>query len=449
LADLVLCFQAHQPYRLRRYTAFDASHQYFDDRGNESILRRIAERCYRPTFALFEQMIADDGAGRQRVGLTLGFTGTLIEQWREHAPDLIDKVRALVATGRVEILGETSHHSLASLMPIEFEQQILDHASRIHRYFGVRPRVFRNTELIYADAIAGRVAAMRDARFEGGRVRGILAEGVDSRLNGRSPAGVWRSPAPASMPVMLRDHQASDDLAFRFADPSLRRDGPLTPSDWLGSIRARSPHPQALHLVVIDLETLGEHLPEHTGIIEFFRELPRALAEDGGAAAPHRLLTASEALERHSHELADAPVWSCPEATSWADRERDLSAWLGNAMQREAFAALAKLPGMIHAARREADIASDGSRLRQIDALMDDWRRLSTSDHLYYLSTKGFARAASNEWEESKVPDSDLHEAATDGGVHAHFSPYDSPYEACVNLMNVLEDLDQRARALG
>jgi alpha-amylase len=447
VADFVLCFQAHQPFRLRRVTAFDSSERYFDDARNEAILRRIADRCYRPALALFAEMIDRHGAG-----LTMSITGTLVEQLRAFAPDVLDQLRALVASGRragLELLGETSHHSLASLLPGQtFEGQVLAHASMIDAEFGVRPRVFRNTELIYADAISQRVAAIRGARIEGGQFAGMLAEGAGRVLGGRSVAQLFRSatsPHPTgqrTLPVLVRDHEASDELAFRFSDPTLRANGPLTPRAWIESALARAaPLAHPLHVIAIDLETLGEHLPASTGIFEFFRSLPEALASASPPSAPHRLLTASQAIERHASRAL--PVWSCPEPTSWADQSRDLSVWLGNAMQRDAWASWSSLAPALERLREHADLASRAEQIAAVDRLIEDWHRVGTSDHFYYLSTKGFVTDAQGRGDDSLPPSSEA-EAA----VHQHFSPYDSPYEACVNLMNVLDDLHRRAAQL-
>jgi alpha-amylase len=388
---VVLYFQIHQPYRLRSYSAFDRHHDYFDDQQNAAILRRVAEKCYRPaTKILLEQ--ARRHAGAFRVAFSI--TGTALEQLEAHTPDVLDLFRQLAATGACEFLAETYYHSLASLSsPREFAEQLDLHTAAIQRHFNQTPRTFRNTELIYSDDIARLIAALTN---EQGRPRfsTILAEGVDSLLAGRSPDQPFLSPAAPHLRLLLRNYRLSDDIAFRFAGPG----GPLTAAAFAGRL-ASSPDPVVN--LFMDYETFGEHQWAATGILDFLRDLPAAALEAGC-----RFLTPSEAST-----LAATETYACPVPTSWADTQRDLSAWCGNAMQQSGLRE--------HAALEAPLLASTDANQPDYQDLVAAWRRLGTSDHLYYMSTASFA----------------------DGEVHKYFNPYPSPYDAHINFMNILDSL--------
>jgi alpha-amylase len=393
MPEVCFYFQVHQPWRLRPYGVFDIgrSHAYFDDAANEAILRKVADRCYRPMNALLEELVARH-AGRFRLAFSI--TGTALDQLARWAPDALESFQRLAATGAVELLGETSHHSLAGVAHAgEFAEQVELHAAKIEGLFGRRPRVFRNTELVFHDALAVPIAALG--------FRGVLAEGADRVLGWRSPNFVYATRPEPSLRLLLKNYRLSDDVAFRFGDRGWS-EHPLSAKKFAGWIHAVNGCGTLVNLFM-DYETFGEHQWAETGIFEFMRELPHAILEH----ADGRFATPSELLDRH----AAAGTVEFPDWVSWADSERDLTAWLGNGMQRAALERLVAL--------REPVVASGDPEL------LETWRRLSTSDHLYYMCTKYFA----------------------DGDVHKYFSPWDSPYEAHIAFMNVLQDLAQRVRA--
>ena len=387
-------FEVHQPFRLRRYSVFEAmsahgrSPQYFDDRTNREVAAKVAAKCYLPANRLILDLVRRH-AGRFRVSYAV--TGTAMDQFALYAPEVLDSFAALAGTGCVEFLAETYHHSLASVAgPAEFAAQVELHRRRLADAFGVTPRVFRNTELIYDNTLARRVAEM-------GFV-GVLAEGVDRVLGWRSPNFVYRPPASRGPSILLKNYGLSDDIAFRFSDRNWAG-WPLTPRKFAASLAGQ---PGPLTNLFMDYETLGEHQWADTGIFDFLAALPEVLPAEAGAD----FVTVSEAVERFP-PVGELDV---SRATSWADSERDLSAWLGNPMQNNALMALYEL---------EKPVKDTGDL-----ALIEDWRRLTTSDHLYYMSTKGLS----------------------DGEVHAYFSPYDNPYDAYINFMNVLDNLRRRIK---
>jgi alpha-amylase len=384
-------FQVHQPWRLRPYSVFDIGRRadYFDDALNTAILRRVADKCYLPMNALLREQI-ERLDGRFRVAFSL--SGTALEQFTRWTPEVLDSFRALVDTGCVELLAETDYHSLSFLADRqEFDAQVDAHRRRLEALFGQTPRVFRNTELIFNNDLARHLQARG--------FRGALAEGADRVLGWRSPHFVCASWAAPRLPLLLRSYRLSDDIAFRFGNRDWPH-WPLTADKFARWIHGADGRGQVVNLF-LDYETFGEHQWAETGIFEFMRQLPRE-------ALRHRdvdFRTPSQVLERYE-PLGTLDV---PQFVSWADRERDLSAWLDNAMQRSALAGLYEL--------RPAVVASGDPQL------LESWRRLTSSDHLYYMCTKWFA----------------------DGDVHKYFSPYESPYDACIAFSNALCDLAQRA----
>ena len=384
-----LYFQVHQPNRLIPYDFFRiGEHAYYEDDGlNGEILSKVAEKCYLPANEMFLRAIRATG-GRFRMSLSI--SGTVIEQMERHRPDVLESFRELVSTGSVELLAETYYHSLAVLhSKKEFERQVGMHLDKLEEVFHVRPRVFRNTELIYNNAIAARAETMG---FDG-----ILAEGVGWALNGLSTNHVHRAPNVNFIRTLLRNAGLSDDLGFRFSDRGWS-EHPLTPekfASWLAG------SPGDIVNLFLDYETIGEHQWTETGIFEFWEALPQAVLDAGV-----RWITPSEAVDF----LKPAGRYDCHYPTSWADAERDLSAWMGNVMQQEAIAKIHRL--------EEAVLASGDPELLQI------WAKLQTSDHFYWMSTKG----------------------GTDGGVHSYFSPYGGPYDAYIYFMNTLADLQVRLR---
>lgn len=395
MTSVVLYFQVHQPFRLRRFRFFDigASDAYFDDEGNARLVRRIAERCYLPTNELLLRLI-ERTDGRFRCAFSV--TGTALDQMALHAPDALESFAALAHTGAVEFLGETSHHSLASCTDaIEFRAQVRAHRDRIESLFGVRPRTFRNTELVCDDASARIVERLG--------FTAMLAEGADRILAGRSPHAVYRPATCERLGLLLRDYRLSDDIAFRFSER--RWDGwPLTAGKFAGWLHALPAADRYVGLFM-DYETFGEHQWRETGIMEFLEHLPAAVL----AHPRFRFETPGEVA------ASTAPVAriSFPRPVSWADVERDLSAWLGNPMQRAAHEA-------VYALRRAAGRAAR----RGDEGALEAWRRLTTSDHFYYMCTKRL----------------------DDGDVHGYFNHFPGPHDAFIAYMNVLDALARRVR---
>jgi alpha-amylase len=395
VSSVVLYFQVHQPWRLKRYTYFDVGREegYFDEALNARILRKVARRCYVPATALLLRLV-ERGGGRFRCAFSV--SGTALDQMERWAPEALDGFRALAATGCVEFLGETSHHALAFLGdPEEFTAQIASHAARIERTFGRRPTTFRNTELVIDDTVA---RAAEDAGFTA-----LLGEGADHLLGFRDAARLCR-PEGRNLALLLRSYHLSDDIAFRFADRGWAG-WPLTPAKFARALEA-VPGEDACVGLFMDFETAGEHQDEATGILAFLEGLPEAVARGSRFAFRTPREVVALGLPARSLKL--------PGPVSWADAERDLTAWLGNDMQRAAHQALyALLPAVRAACAREPE-------------RLEAWRRLSTSDHVYYMCTKFFS----------------------DGDVHKYFSPYATPHDAFITFMNVLDDLARRVGAM-
>lgn len=381
MPSVCLYFQVHQPYRLRRYSFFDVggAKSFFDDELNREVMRRVADRCYLPTNAALRRAIK---AGKGRFKVAFSISGTAIEQMRLWAPDALASFKELVKTGCVDLLGETYYHSLASIYDCdEFRLQVQAHQDLMQEEFRCRPRIFRNTELIYSDAIGQMVADMG--------FRAVLAEGVDSVVGWRSVNQIYRVVGQETA-LFLKNYPLSDDIAFRF-HTSGSDERALTPSVYAQRLRETA-QSEDIVCLFMDYETFGEHHGASTGILRFLEDLPAELMRERG----WEFLTPSEALGVHrvGNEL------SFPTETSWADVARDLSAWSGNSMQRSALQ-------KIYAYRPQ----TEEQRVA--------WRKLQTSDHFYYMSTKG----------------------AGDGAVHSYFSPFESPYEAFISYMNVLRAL--------
>lgn len=390
MAAVCFYFQVHQPYRLRHYTFFDigADAFYEDEDANCDILLKVARKCYLPMNALLLSLIRRH-EGRFKVSFSL--SGTALDQFAAYAPELIQSYRELVATGCVELLSETYNHSLAFLYsPDEFREQVRLHDDRIEELFGVRPTVFRNTELIYNNALARTVEDMGYAA--------ILAEGADHVLGWRSPNYVYRPAGCDKLKLLLKNYRLSDDIAFRFSDRNWP-EFPLTAekfAHWAGTAALSGD----LINLFMDYETFGEHQWEASGIFQFMEALPDRLLRLPG----FRFVTPSEAAAEHE-PVAELDVHNF---MSWADAERDLTAWLGNDMQHDAIETVYRL---------EERVKASGD-----DGLLRTWRRLQTSDHFYYMCTKWFA----------------------DGDVHSYFNPYGSPYDAYINYMNVMADFALR-----
>ena len=384
-------FQVHQPDRLRQFRFFDIGNDfhYLDDFSNRTIVRRVAERCYLPANRMLHDLILRHN-GAFKVAFSI--SGVAIEQFERYVPEVIDSFKELASTGCVEFLSETYSHSLASLASTaEFKKQVKQHADMIKRLFGVKPSVFRNTELIYSDEIGAVVADM------GYNV--MLTEGAKHVMGWKSPNFVYANAVNPKLKVLLRNFTLSDDIAFRFSDQGWNG-WPLTADKFADWAVAALEHDDVLNLFM-DYETFGEHQRSTSGIFDFMNSLPGAILSRG-----LDFCTPSEAARKHQPV---APL-NVPFPISWADEERDTSAWLGNELQEEAFNKLYSL---------EADVykAKD-------DNLTAVYRKLQESDHFYYMCTKFFS----------------------DGSVHSYFNPYDTPYEAFINYMNVLADFEIRVK---
>jgi alpha-amylase len=386
-------FQVHQPHRLRRYTFFDIgkSGAYLDDVENRRILKRVAERCYRPMNRVVADAI-ERTDGRFRASYSL--SGTVIDQLEAWSPETLDTFVELAETGCVEFLAETAMHSLAFLeAPDEWEEQVEEHRSRIEGLFGRLPTTFRNTELVIDEELAQRLERMG---FDA-----LLGEGADHLLGWRSPRVPYRPAGCESLSLLLRSYVLSDDIAFRFSNREW--DGyPLMADTFAKNVHAAAGEDEFVGLFM-DYETFGEHQWADTGILEFMKALPEQILAD----ERFRFVTPAEVAA----ELPVAGTLSIPHHVSWADAERDLTAWLGNPMQQSAHHALYELAPLAHEAR-------DAGR----EDLFRAWRALTTSDHVYYMCTKWFS----------------------DGDVHEYFSPYETPHDAFINFMNVLDDLTTR-----
>ncbi len=395
---MVLYLHVHQPYRVRHYSIFDAgnNHNYFDAESgarenNTDILRKVAHKSYIPANERLLKMLNDNPDFK----LSLSISGTAIEQFEQHMPEVLDGFKALIATGRVEILGETYHHSLAFLYDQrEFEAQVDMHCKKIEEVFGITPTAFRGTELLYNNELA-------QWADEAG-YKAIVAEGWDGVMGWRSPNFVYRPVGTDNIRVLTKNYKLSDDIAFRFSNRGWEG-YPLTTDKFMHW--ANVSWEQPLLNLFMDFETFGEHQWADSGIFDFLEHLPQAWLRNPA----HTFMTVTEASE--AFEPVD--VIDCPHTITWADSERDLSAWLGNKMQQGAISSIYALRDQIY---ESMDLT-----------LIEDWRKLQTSDHFYYMCTKWFS----------------------DGDVHAYFSPYPSPYEANMYFMNAYHDLKYRLAEKG
>ena len=394
MTAICMYFQVHQPHRVKRYRFFDigSDHSYFDASGdhridNGLILKKVANKCYLPANETLLSMLNR----HPEFKASFSISGTALEQFAAHAPEVIDSFRRLVDTGRVELLSETYYHSLSFLRsPREFKEQVAMHRRAIENLFGVTPVVFRNTELIYRNDIAKMVSDM-------GYI-GMLAEGADHVLGWRSPNHLYHAIDNPRLKVLLKNYRLSDDIAFRFGERSWES-WPLTAPKFANWVSSHNGSGEVINLFM-DYETIGEHQWEDTGIFSFIHSLPEEILRH----PDNRFVTPSEAMLN----LSPVGTFDAPHYVSWADIERDLSAWLSNPIQHDALRRLYELESAV----KETNDAS----------LIEDWRRLTTSDHFYYMCTKWFQ----------------------DGDVHAYFNPYESPYEAFIAYMNVLEDVRRR-----
>ena len=388
MASVCFYFQVHQPQRLRHYNIFDRGDNYLDDYKNAEICRKVANKCYLPANKLMLELIRKH---KRKFRISYSITGVLLEQLERFAPDVLTTFKQLADTGCVEFLGETYHHSLAFLYSKdEFIEQVKAHRQTIKQLFGQTPRIFRNTELIYNNGLPPIIDQI-------GGFDAIIAEGADHILGYRNANFVYRPPTSTKLKLLLKNYRLSDDIAFRFSNRDWSQ-WPLTADKFASWINAVNGCGNVVNLFM-DYETFGEHQWEDTGIFNFLRHLPQAILRH----PDNNFKTPSEVIRTYPPvDTVDVPY-----TISWADIERDLSAWRGNSMQENALAELYRLEGKV--------------KNTENAGLIDIWRRLQTSDHFYYMCTKWFA----------------------DGDVHKYFNHYNSPYDAYINFMNVLDNLDR------
>jgi alpha-amylase len=380
----------HQPYRIKKYSVFDIGndHEYFEDRNfndrnNEAIIKKVAQKCYLPANSVLLDLIHK----HPEFKISYSFSGTALEQLEKYVPEVIESFQRLVQTGNVEILDETYYHSLSFFYSNdEFVEQIKLHRDKIKKLFGVEPQVFRNTELAYNNELAALIEKLG--------YKGIIAEGWDYYLKGKSPNFVYKPYNTNKIKLLLKNYKLSDDIAFRFSNRGWAEYPLYAPkfAEWVNSVNGNG---QTINLFM-DYETFGEHQWEDTGIFNFLRSLPEELLKH----SDNNFKTPSEVIDSYG----DMGELDMHNIVTWADTERDLSAWTGNVMQKSALKKIYEL--------EEEVMSSENEEIK------DKWRKLQTSDHFYYMCTKWFS----------------------DGDVHKYFSPYESPYEAFISYMNALND---------
>lgn len=399
MSSVCLYFHVHQPWRIKNYRVFDigCDHEYFNDNSdtklnNAKILKKVAEKSYIPANNLFLKLLKK----HKELKISYSITGVIIEQLMEYAPDVLDSFVKLFKTGRVEILSETYYHSLAFFYSRqEFERQVELHSQIVKQVFGVKPKVFRNTELAYTNDLA--IWAEKKGFI------GIITEGWDNFLGWRSPNFVYRPVNTKNIKLLLKNYRLSDDMAFRFSEKSWSQ-WPLTSEKYAHWINQINGNGEVVNLFM-DYETFGEHQWKEHGIFEFLERLPVEILKH----PDNDFVTPSEACARYpARDEVDVPG-----VVTWADTERDLSAWVGNAIQESALNFIYRL---------EKKVLSSNDQ-----DLIKDWRKMQTSDHFYYMCTKWFS----------------------DGDVHKYFNPYNSPYDAFICFMNAANDLMLRVSKKG
>lgn len=388
-------FQVHQPLRIKKYRIFDIGieNNYFNDESetslnNKKVFEKVAEKCYLPSNKLLLELLEKYPDFK----ISFSLSGVFLDQAEKFKPEVIESFKKLVNTGRVEILSETYYHSLSFIYSIpEFRRQVQLHKKKIKKLFGLEPAVFRNTELIFNNDLAYEIENLG--------YKGIITEGADHILGWRSPNFVYSPKDLKKIKLLLKNYKLSDDIAFRFSSRDWA-EYPLTApkfANWISNINGNG---EIVNLFM-DYETIGEHQWEDTGIFEFIRHLPGEILKN----SDNSFVTPTEAVD----SLNSVAELDIPHFISWADTERDLSAWLSNPMQDDAMKKVYDMEKLI------LDVNDE--------KITEDWRRLTTSDHFYYMCTKWFA----------------------DGDVHKYFNPYNTPYEAFISYMNVLVDLKRRA----
>ncbi len=394
MSSICLYLHAHQPRRIKNYRIFDVgkNHEYFNDSSgtdldNKWIISKVASKSYLPTNKVLLNLLEKNPEFK----VSFSFTGIFLEQLLEYDKKVLESFKKVIDTGRAEIMAETYYHSLAFFYSIEeFESQVKMHAKLIKKLFGVTPKVFRNTELAYTNELA--------LWAERAGYKAVLAEGWHTFLGWRSPNFVYRPEGCKKIKLLLKNYKLSDDIAFRFSEKTWSQ-WPLTAEKYGRWVSRTNGNAQVINLFM-DYETFGEHQWEDTGIFGFLERLPEEILKH----PDNDFVTPSEAAERFdAMDTIDVPG-----IVTWADTERDLSAWRGNAIQDSAL-------------ERVYQIESDVLATKDVK-IIEDWRRLQASDHFYYMCTKWFA----------------------DGDVHTYFSPYESPYDAFISFMNVMNDMELR-----
>ena len=392
MKSICFYFQVHQPFRLKNYRFFDIGvhHDYFDDYANRFLMQQLAERSYLPANQILQNLIKKHGKAFR---VSFSISGTALEQFEKYTPEVLESFKKLAKTGNVEFLSETYVHSLASLKSKdEFSRQVKLHEEKIKEHFGVKPKVFRNTELIYNDEIGNLI-------FELG-YNTVITEGPKHILGWKSPNLLYCSATNPKVKLLMKNFQLSDDIAFRFSVQNWS-EWPLTTEKFVGWLNALGPKAEVINLFM-DYETFGENQKAETGIFDFLKSFPQTVLDK----SQFTFNTPSEV----SSKLQVASPLHIPYPISWADEERDITAWLGNEMQNEAFDKLYDLEPMIIHCNDEN--------------ILNDWQKLQVSDHFYYMSTKWFS----------------------DATVKRKFNPYNSPYDAFINYMNVLSDFEIRVK---
>jgi alpha-amylase len=394
MPSICFYFQVHQPFRLRNYTYFDIGHSrdYEDESSNRAILNKVAAKCYLPANQVLLKLLSEH-KGAFRIAYSI--SGMALDQFEHYNPAVLDSFKRMADTGCVEFIDETYYHSLAFLYsPAEFRQQVQLHRERIQALFGQTPTTFRNTELIYNNDLALEIERMG--------YKTILAEGADRVLGWRSPNFVYQPAGCRTLRLLLKNYRLSDDIAFRFSNRAWP-EYPLTADKFARWVHQMNNAGDVVNLFM-DFETFGEHQWQDTGIFEFLKMIPETIL----AHPDFRFQTPAEAARQYT----PAASLDVPQYVSWADVERDLTAWIGNDLQHDAIRGIYDLEKRVRAVRDPK--------------LLHIWRQLQTSDHFYYMCTKWFA----------------------DGDVHKYFNPYPSPYDAYITYMNVLSDFSRRLDAL-
>lgn len=392
MKKICLYFQLHQPVRLRRYRFFDIGndHYYYDDYANESNINKLAHTCYLPTNKILTDLLKQF---KGKFSVALSISGTLLDQLKIYAPEVIDSFKAMAQTGGVEFLAETYASSLASIRDTdEFKRQVSAHVKTIEETFGQTPTAFRNTQLIYSDQIGETVSSM------GFKV--MLAEGAKQTLGWKSPDYLYCNAIDPHLKVLARNYHLSDDIALRFSNQGWT-EWPLTAQKFKGWLDNLDASEEVINLFM-DYETFGAVQPAESGIFEFLKALPAVFLEDKNYA----FTTPSQAAQK----LQPKSAINVPTATSWVDEERDLNAWLGNEMQQEAVDKLYALAPVVAQCTDQT--------------ILKDWEYLQATENFYFMGTKFFANGAS----------------------HTYQSPYPTPYEAFINYMNILSDFAERLR---